>query len=452
MSNEVGFSQLCNFSDKQVTASHTVDQHQYTLFGGSRGPGKSYWLRWNLLRELLRLAGQGVDGAVVGLFCEDYPSLKDRQISKIQVEFPQWMGAIRDSKSHGLGFHLRPEYGGGVLALRNLDDASKYQSAEFAAIGVDELTKHLKDTFDLLRGSLRWPGVARPRFMAATNPGSIGHGWVKQIWIDRDFPPEMLPLADEFAFVRALPDDNPHLDKSYWEMLETLPSELARAWRWGDWDVFAGQYFKDLRRDIHGYTGATPGGRTFICLDYGEVDPCAVYWCRTDINGDVWVYRELYAGLQYEELKARINELSAGEHIDYVVIPPDIYAKSKGTGVVGAEVLASNPGALPIVKADNNRVEGWRHMKRWITTGRLHVHLDACPNFWRTVPALVHDDKNVEDLDGRGEDHCADSMRYGLMSRPQVPTAAPAPINDNPRVLPTRAERMAAKPETEEYL
>jgi hypothetical protein len=60
-------------------------------------------------------------------------------VSKIQTEFPAALGDVRDSHQAGFAFYLKPEYGGGVIAFRNLDDPTKYQSAEFAAVAVDEL-------------------------------------------------------------------------------------------------------------------------------------------------------------------------------------------------------------------------------------------------------------------------------------------------------------------------
>jgi phage terminase large subunit len=432
----IKFDDLCHFSPRQKEAEEAAEQHQYTLFGGSRGPGKSYFLRWYLIKKLLRLAKSGISKPIGGLFCEDYVALKDRQISKISVEVPDWIGSIRDSKEYGLAFHIHDCYGGGVLKLRNLDDPSKYQSSEFAVIGVDELTKNLKDVFDILRGSLRWPGVGFPNFVGATNPGSIGHLWVRALWIDRQFPSEMEKISDRFAFVKALPDDNPHLTPDYWEMLETLPPDLARAWRWGDWDVFEGQFFGGLSRDVHGFRGDPPPGATFICGDYGESAPSAFYWCRVDDGGDIWLFRELYgSGMLYTTLKTKLRDLSP-EHINYTVVSPDIFMKSKGTGVVGAEVFNSAEAqyggfAWAVIKADNNRIEGWRHMKEYIHQGRLHVHLENCPHWWRTVPAMVYDSKHAEDMDGKGEDHAAESTRYGLMSRPYPQQKLYVPVHDD---------------------
>jgi len=43
-------------------------------------------------------------GIRAAMFCEDYPTLKDRQISKMEVEFPSWLGKIKETKTDGLAF------------------------------------------------------------------------------------------------------------------------------------------------------------------------------------------------------------------------------------------------------------------------------------------------------------------------------------------------------------
>lgn len=428
---EIQFSKLCNFTEKQLEATRAADKYQYHLYGGSRGPGKSYWLRWYLLREVLKLTAKGFNKPVVGLFCESYKALTDRQIGRISTEFPNWLGRVADGTAHGLGFYIKEQYGGGVIVLRNLDDPSKYQSAEFAAVGIDELTRIPEDTFHRIRGSLRWPNLDKPRFVAASNPGGIGHIWVRSYWIDRRFPPEMEQLASEFHFTPALPEDNPHLSKTYWQMLETLPPDLAQAWRYGSWDIFEGQFFSELSRQIHGFSGEPPFGWSFISIDYGEAAPSAVYWWRVDESGGLWAYRELYqAGLLYQDLKMIIRDMSLGEEIRYTVASPDIFQRAKGTGVVGAEVFASpeyGGFSWPVRRADNNRIEGWRQLKAYIHNRRIHISTDACPNFWRTVPAMTYDDTNFEDM-ADGEDHAAESARYAVMSRPRHMARSVEPI------------------------
>ena len=44
----------------------------------------------------------------------------------------------------------------------------------------------------------------------------------------------------------------------------------------------------------------------------------------------------------------------------------------------------------------------------------------TCAHLIRTLPALQHDEHRPEDLDTGAEDHAADALRYGCMSRPYV--------------------------------
>jgi hypothetical protein len=48
---------------------------------------------------------------------------------------------------------------GGRTDPEKPDESTKYKSAEFGIIGVDELTEHTVDTFNILIGSLRWAGL-----------------------------------------------------------------------------------------------------------------------------------------------------------------------------------------------------------------------------------------------------------------------------------------------------
>lgn len=299
MTREINFSELCGFSPKQWQATEAADSHKYTLFGGSRGPGKSYWLRWYNVRRLMRWAAQGIRNVNVMLACEDYPSLKDRHIGKIAAEFPQWLGELRETKEKGLGFHLRSAYGGGSILLRNLDDPTKYMSAEFAGISIDEVTKNPQSTFDILRGSLRWPGISDPFIACASNPAA---NWVRDYWIEGALPEQLQKEADQFAFVPALPTDNPHLDPSYWQMLDTLSGPLRAAWLHGDWyAAVEGLVYEDFGDGNVTDQEPDPERPFELAIDDGYIDPRATLFIQRQANGDVLVFDELYETKTLEE-------------------------------------------------------------------------------------------------------------------------------------------------------
>jgi hypothetical protein len=288
----------CQLHAQAEEATDAALAHLFTLFGGSRGPGKSYWLRWFLLAYVLhwsRELGMPVN-AMLG--CENYPSLKDRQIGKIAVEFPPELGQLRETKEKGLGFHLWPSVGGGSVLLRNLDDASKYQSAEFAAIGIDELSKNAERTFHILRGSLRWPGIERAPFVAATNPEA---NWVRDYWIEKRIPAELSHLAHEFCFVPGLPDDNPYLPPAYWEQLDSLPGALRQAWRYGDWyAAVEGLVFENFTAENVTDEEPDPARPFEIAIDDGYIDPRATLFIQRQPSR-VLVFDELYQTKKLEE-------------------------------------------------------------------------------------------------------------------------------------------------------
>jgi phage terminase large subunit len=470
--DQIKFSELCNFQPKQMEATKLADRHQYFLYGGSRGPGKSYWLRWDLVRELLKLSQAGIDNAVVGLFCEDYPSLTDRQISKIVAEFPQWLGTLKDSKKTGFGFHLRPEYGGGVIALRNLDDVSKYQSAEFAAIAVDELTKNDESVFDILRGSLRWKGVSKPKFMGATNPGGKGHLWVKRFWIDENLPDRLIKYKDEFCFLPALPTDNKHLSESYWEMLDSLPDRLRRAWRYGDWDAFEGQFFTFNRgtQVIHPF--AIPvGWRLIGRLDPGYKNPCSFSLAAMDFEENYYRIATYYKSERSPKEHAEaikeflyssssiLAKITRNRKPELIVADPSAWAKKDKWAIDSSERTFADIFSdydLTLSKAVNDRIPGWWAMKDMMT----RLNKDGTPKYMvfdifnqpylDELTAAVSDDKDPEDILGKGRDpsvpdHALDEERYGIMA---IYAPRKKPSDD----LPQWAKQMNKERQKKDYV
>lgn len=230
---EVSFSELTKFFLKQKEALEASKRFKFVLFGGSVGSGKSYWLRWSCLYWLIKYhAKYGIKGVRAGLFCEDYPSLNDRHLTKIKYEFPAWLGKYNETKKE---FTLALEYGGGILAFRNLDEPEKYLSVEFAVMAIDEINRNPKTTFDMLRSRHRWPGIKDVKFLAGCNP--LGEAWVKNMWVKRLFGPDEKEQY-EFVFVPALPTDNPHLPQEYYKSLESLPENQRKAYLEGNWDAF----------------------------------------------------------------------------------------------------------------------------------------------------------------------------------------------------------------------
>lgn len=442
MKRQISLKELAHFTERQLQATEAADKFRYTLFGGAAGPGKSYWLRWYSIRTLMKWGKElGLRGIRGALFSKDFPTLKDRQVGKMEVEFPRWLGEIRDSKTHGLGFHIDEKWGGHVLALRNLDDPSKYLSSEFALIAVEELTENKEEVFVRLRNRLRWTGIERTQFVAATNPGGIGHAWVKKLWIDKTFPIEEKEVH-EFSYIKALPTDNPHLAKSYLMQLSSLPERLRKAYLDGNWDVFEGQYFTewDIQKHVVQPFTLPKGWKLFRAYDHGREAPACCLWFALDPDGRVWCYRELYArGLNVDELAEKIKLLSGEEEYDYSVADPAIFAN---TGIVdryGGQTIAEAFArrGIMFIPASNRRIDGWNLVHQYLSWKEESqpklIFFSTCVESIRTIPALVHDAHRVEDLDTKSEDHSADTVRYFLASLHE--RVAPPLLNDTERKI-----------------
>ena len=371
------------------------------------------------------------------MFCEDYPSLKDRQITKIKKEFPEWLGTLSDNQIEGMSFVLRKQFGGGVIALRNLDDVSKYASSEFAIAAVDELTKNQRDIFDQLRSIIRWPGIEDTKFIAGTNPGEVGHLWVKKLWVDRQFDVLEDPPADQFCFIKSLPTDNPHNAVTYLNELKLLPEKLRKAYWDGNWDVFEGQFFTEWNKDVHVVTPIEipPTWKRFRAYDYGHENPACCLWGALDHDGRVWIYRELYYPKGHktdvDEQAEDMLRYSGKETYEYSIADPAIFSP---TGMVGkrgeqtiAEVFARH--GIAFYPASNRRIDGWGVVHQYLrhaTDNPPHVYFfSTCKDTIRTIPALVHDKLKPEDVDTDGEDHAADTLRYLLMTMRESKVSKP---------------------------
>ena len=443
---EIAWSELVHFNDKQKEAEQAAEKYKYSLYGGAMGGGKSYWLRWMLVKLLLHYhITYGKKGVRVGLFCEDYPSLQDRHISKIQYDFPQWLGQLNKGDKE---YVLRPEYGSGVIALRNLDDAAKYASSEFAAIGVDELTKNQKYVFDMLRTRMRWEGISDTKFLAGTNPGSVGHAWVKKIWMDKEFEPTEKE-ADKFTYIRATAHDNRmNLDASYFDQLEGLPEEKRKAFLMGDWNLFEGQFFSEWNEDVHVVDAFSipDTWRKFGSYDHGRAKPACFKWYAIDFDGNVWVYREFYVNREdgssrweAEKIAKEVANITkeAGEYLEYVVADSSVFTKT-GAGETIAEILMKNgmgktgtgmPMLIPCSKGPGSRIAGWATMHQYLyhdtqTPPKMH-YFRNCFDSIRTIPSLVYSETVVEDLDSDGEDHAADTDSYLLRTITNKKTKVP---------------------------
>jgi hypothetical protein len=197
------------------------------LYGGAAGGGKSDWL----LMEALKYVQ--VPGYAAILFRRTYTDLSLPGALMDRAE--QWLASTDAHWSEKEKTWHFPA--GATLSfgyLENYRDHYRYQGPEFQFVGFDELTQFTERQYRYLFSRLRrLAGVQVPlRMRAASNPGGIGHEWVRQRF------PILTPPTPRRVFVPARVDDNPHLDREeYLASLGELDEvEKARLLN-GDWTI-----------------------------------------------------------------------------------------------------------------------------------------------------------------------------------------------------------------------
>lgn len=395
--------------------------------GGARGPGKSHAV----------LAQVALDD------CQRIPNLKGlflRQTGTAAKEsFDDLIekvlsGRINYQRTTNI---LKFPNGSRIIlgGFKTVSDIDKYIGIEYDIIIVEELNQLTSDKYLKLRGSLRtskqnW----RPRMYTSFNPGGIGHEHVK----DRYIKPFREKKEKETRFIGSTYLSNPYLNKEYIQFLEGLVGDLGKAWKEGDWDIFAGKYFKSFKYDIHAIPRYVPNFRNGFLIgsmDWGRVDNFAFYVHHVfpvNFEGQMFyrivTFLEVYGNEKTpKEWAAIIERRLEGynltvENLVSIMSDDQIFSKS-ATDV--SKTIADlfndyNPRYDGVLKtASKERVNGWEIMQNWLSMapdGKPYWQItENCINLLRTLPIAVHDLNKVEDIDQGGEDDALDSVRYGFM-------------------------------------
>ena len=431
---------------------------KYRLFGGAAGPGKTKALLWEAVMQ-----AAAWPGADTLLLRRTYPELESSLLAYFRRDVPREF-----YKSYNEAKHLVTWTNGSTTRFgycRNENDVYQYQGAEFVFIGIDELTHFTMKQWQFLTSRNRCSvPKSRCSMAGATNPGNIGHAWVKALWVDQVPPPGFerngLYDAREYEFIRARLDDNPIYanDVEYRRTLEALPEHLRRAFLDGDWSIFAGQYFNIF--DIGRHTARPedvrlePWWPRWISVDWGFQHPSAVYWhCavpasagfqpafvsgaaeenrRQDAGATgfsrIVTYREFVQNnLSPRMLAQAIAERSGREQIREVFLSPDAFAHRTSEASLAeqlGDVLLANGLPRPS-PADDDRIGGWQLMYQMLESNSWLIS-ENCAELIERIPQLVRDERRREDIRKVEGDDSADSARYGLVSGVRLAGVGPA--------------------------
>jgi len=421
------------------------------LYGGAAGGGKTDALLMWALEPYQVPHYNGL------LLRKTFPEL-EQLINRSQELYPKIVpGARYNDNKHVWRFPSGARvYLGSMFRPQ---DVTKYQGRQFERIGFDELTHftYAEYSYMFSRNRPNGPGII-PMMRGATNPGGIGHAWVLGRFIHNRVPEQSYVSDIEISgktyqrhktFIPATIWDNQALlenDPNYVANMAMLPEATRKALLEGSWDTFSGQAFVEWRNNTLGYLTRQwshviepfkipATWRRFRSYDFGYAKPFSVMWYAMDNDGRIYVIRELYGtngvpneGSRWDPVRQaqEIKRIEAEDpqlkgHTIMGVADPSIWDRSRGESI--AQMMESQQ--VMWSKGDNARIPGkqqihWRLAFDPEGYPMLYV-FRTCTNLIRTLPALVYDPVDVEDINSDGEDHAYDSLRYLCADHPIPP-------------------------------
>lgn len=349
------------------------------------------------------------------------------------------------------------------------DSVHHYQSTQYDVLLFDESTQFTPFMINYMQSRIR-SVRGYPTFTAlATNPGGPSHAFFKAQFVkigEPEMPHRVEIEPGKFRvhmFIPASLSDNLILmenDPDYRQNLENLPDHLRRQLLEGDWDVAEGMAFEEWRDHKHVIPPfAIPDDWVrFRSLDWGYTKPFSVGWYACDHDGRLFKYRELYgwggrddvgSKQDPEDVAKRIIELEKGERIHYAVADSAIFGGRQDNFPTVAEQFSDAFGSRavhwqPINKGPGSRIAGkmeLHHRLKWVEDGPdpMLMVFNNCRHTIRTLPNMILDDNNLEDVDTTLEDHAYDETRYACLSRPIVP----ARRNDNLTSIEKHKKKLA---------
>jgi hypothetical protein len=415
-------------------------------YGGARGGGKSHWL----------LAQMGVDDCqrVAGLKClllrkvgkanlEHFEDLRRKLFNRLPHEFSAFRGILTFAN------------GSRIIAghFQNEKDIDTYLGLEYDVIGIEEATtltsRKYQDITTCCRSSKVLPNgqLWRPRIYSTTNPGGVGHAWYRTKFV---VPMVAAPHAKvsnhrDTIFIPARVGDNAFNNPEYRKVLEGLTGWQKRAWLDGDWDIAAGQYFTNFRRDVHVVQDFddTRAVEWFAALDYGFAHyTVALLGCR-DGDGNIFVVDEHAERMWLPQRHGIAIRAMLSRH--GVSLDPNDGRRPLARFVAGADVFSRQGDGTTIAQqyegqgirlraANMDRLNGWAEILVLFGDAdagirpKLFIH-QRCKRLVETLPTLQHDPNRPEDVlkvdadeDGIGGDDAVDALRYLVATKARTVT------------------------------
>lgn len=396
------------------------------LYGGARGGGKTFWVLAQIYDD-----------------CYRFPGLKVLWLRKVAKKAREGLDDVRrrvlSNVPHQAAANGTIKFPNGSMVLvghfRTERDIDDYLGLEYDVIVVEEASTLTKSKLRAIGTCCRTskPGW-RPRQYYTTNPGGVSHAHLKETFIK----PYRRKSETVTRFIPATVDDNRFVNPEYVGVLNRLTGWQRAAWRLGDWDIDAGEFFSTWSEAHHvrPSTIADPHWTYWLAMDYGFVHPTVWGLFGMDQEGIRWLIEEYGEARRTVEAHSDEVKFMLSRHnlsldsMRQIVGSPDAFAKRGDDGRSIVEAYAEHD--IRITPAKNDRIMGAGEILRLLgdpaneeraTPARLQI-MDRCVMTIEQIPAMQHDPNRPEDVlkvdidddDGTGGDDYYDMSRYGVMA------------------------------------
>lgn len=442
-------------------------------YGGAAGGGKSH-----LVRAAHIIWGSEIPGLQTYLFRRLSDDLAKNHLAG-PGSFPEllapWLSSGHVKFNASKNFF---EFWNGariwLCHCQHEKDMFKYQGAEIHVLSIDELTHFTERIYRFLRGrcrlgSLKIPDKYKgmfPRILNGTNPGGVGHNFVRRMWRPEvPYVIRKMPLQEGGMLRQYIPaklEDNPTLyenDPSYEYRLTGLGSPaLVKAMRHGDWNIVAGGAVDDIwDPDVHIIKRfkVPEYWKVDRTLDWGSAKPFSIgIWAEADgtevtledgriicpVKGTFIRIAELYGthehgtneGVRWgsrqvaRKLREVEHRLRVDQWIKGPVLPGPADNSIEDVQDDESESIAKLMKREGILwtrsdKSPGSRLNGLELFRERLVASKTMegpglLVTENCEAFITTIPTLPRDPNDPEDVDTKAEDHTYDESRYKVLS------------------------------------
>jgi len=319
--------------------------------------------------------------------------------------------------------------------FRTEGDIDTYLGLEYDSIILEDATTLTESKRTAIGGALRTSRTDgwRCRMYESANPGGVGHAWFRKMYYD----PWVRGAESETRFIHTTKGDNRYIDKEYNVYLDSLTGWLRRAWRDGDFEISAGQFFDNWAEDRVVVTPfprpADRAGRHrwsyWLAMDWGYTHWCVCYLLG-ETAGTVYVIdehaqRRWQVPQHADAIMGMLHRYGVAWHeLDRFVAGSDMFSVVGDQEVSVAEKFER--AGMPVTRANMDRVSGAAEILHRLGSDEIPATLkifDRCHKLIECLPLMQHDPSKPEDVlkvdtsdtDGTGGDDPYDTIRYGLM-------------------------------------